>query len=54
MDMFDRVLSNILEYAKMKLPELGIGFVYTKGPKDLVNVIKTINQEYCVICPKII
>ncbi len=49
MDMFDRVLSNILEYAKMKLPELGIGFVYTKRTaKDLVNVIKTINQR--ILC----
>lgn len=46
MDMFDRVLNNIIEYAKMKLPELGIGFVYTqRTAKDIVKVIQTINEK---------
>ncbi len=49
MDMFDRVLKNILEYAKMELPELGIGFVYTKRTaRDLINVIKIINDR--ILC----
>ena len=46
MDMFDRVLNNIIEYAKMNLPELGIGFVYTqRTAKDIVKVIQTINDK---------